>query len=54
MLKSIGDTTMQERYRMYRRNGGSYFAKDKITGKTESLGTGDVPRLPSGSTGTDR
>jgi integrase len=32
---------MLERYRMYRRNGGSYYAKDKITGKAESLGITD-------------
>ncbi len=32
---------MQERYRIYRRNGGSYYAKDKVTGRAESLGTSD-------------
>lgn len=32
---------MLERYRMYRRNCGRYYAKDKITGKAESLGTTD-------------
>lgn len=27
------------RYRMYRRGRGMYYAKDRITGKAESLGT---------------
>ena len=30
---------MQNRYRMYRRSGAIYYAKDKVTGRTESLGT---------------
>ena len=32
---------MLERYRMYRRTGGTYYAKDKVTGKSESLETRD-------------
>ncbi len=32
---------MQNRYRMYRRSGTIYYAKDKTTGRTESLGTAD-------------
>jgi integrase len=32
---------MQERYRKFCRAGGNYYLKDKITGKTESLGTSD-------------
>jgi hypothetical protein len=30
---------MQNRYRMYRRNGTAYYAKDKTTGRAEALGT---------------
>jgi integrase len=41
MLKSVGDTIMQERYRMFRRAGGNYYSRDKITGRSESLGTRD-------------
>jgi hypothetical protein len=32
---------MQNRYRMYRRNGTAFYAKDKTTGRTETLGTTD-------------
>jgi integrase len=32
---------MQERYRMFRRAGGNFYARDKITGRSESLGTCD-------------
>src|SRR5271156_4276009 len=41
MLMSVGDTTMQERFRMFRRAGGNFYARDKITGRSESLGTSD-------------
>src|SRR5476651_33178 len=30
---------MQERYRMFRRSGGNFYTRDKITGQSESLGT---------------
>jgi integrase len=32
---------MQERYRMFRRSGGNFYARDKVTGKSESLDTAD-------------
>ncbi len=32
---------MQERYRMFRRAGGNFYARDKVTKKSESLGTTD-------------
>ena len=32
---------MQERYRMFRRAGGNFYTRDKITGQSESLGTDD-------------
>jgi len=32
---------MRERYRMYQRNGGNFYAKDRKTGKTISLATAD-------------
>ena len=32
---------MQERFRMFRRAGGNFYARDKITGRSESLGTSD-------------
>jgi len=32
---------MRERYRMYQRNGGSFYAKDRKTGQTFSLATSD-------------
>jgi integrase len=32
---------MQERYRMFRRAGGNFYSRDKITGLSESLGTAD-------------
>jgi len=32
---------MQERYRMFRRAGGNFYTRDKITGLSESLGTAD-------------
>jgi integrase len=32
---------MQERYRMFRRAGGNFYSRDKITGRSESLGTSD-------------
>ena len=32
---------MQERYRMFRRSGGNFYARDKVTGKSESLATSD-------------
>jgi hypothetical protein len=41
MLKSVGETTMQERYRIFRRAGGNFYVRDKITGKAESLETAD-------------
>src|SRR5208282_724081 len=37
----MGDTIMQERYRMFCRAGGNFYARDKITGQSESLGTAD-------------
>src|SRR6202789_128417 len=39
MLKSVGDTIMQERFRMFCRAGGNFYTRDKITGRSESLGT---------------
>jgi hypothetical protein len=41
MLKSTGETTVQERYRIFRRAGGNFYARDKVTGKSESLETAD-------------
>jgi hypothetical protein len=41
MLESTETTTMLERYRMFRRAGGNFYAKDKVTGKSESLETAD-------------
>src|SRR5271155_2662518 len=35
----MGDTIMQERYRMFCRAGGNFYTRDKITGQSESLGT---------------
>ena len=32
---------MQERFRMFRRAGGNVYSRDKITGRSESLGTSD-------------
>src|ERR1035441_9006709 len=32
---------MQERYRMFRRAGGNFYTRDKITGHSESLETAD-------------
>ena len=32
---------MQERYRIFRRAGGNFYARDKVTGKSESLETAD-------------
>jgi hypothetical protein len=32
---------MQERYRIFCRAGGNFYARDKVTGKSESLETGD-------------
>jgi len=32
---------MQERFRIFRRAGGNFYARDKITGRSESLGTSD-------------
>jgi integrase len=32
---------MQERFRMFCRSGGNFYARDKITGRSESLGTVD-------------
>ena len=37
----MGDTIMQERYRMFCRAGGNFYTRDKITGQSESLGTAD-------------
>ena len=34
---------MQERFRMFRRAGGNFYSRDKITGRSESLGTADRP-----------
>jgi len=41
MLKSVGETTMQDRYRIFRRAGGNFYARDKVTGKSVSLETAD-------------
>jgi hypothetical protein len=41
MLKSVGDTIMQERFRMFCRAGGNFYTRDKITARSESLGTAD-------------
>jgi hypothetical protein len=41
MLKSVGDTIMQERFRMFCRAGSNFYKRDKITGRSESLGTAD-------------
>src|SRR5271156_2957358 len=41
MLMSVGDTIMQERFRMFCRAGGNFYARDKITGRSKSLGTAD-------------
>jgi hypothetical protein len=41
MLMSVGDTIMQERFRMFCRAGGNFYLRDKITGRSESLGTAD-------------
>jgi integrase len=38
----MGDTIMQERYRMFRRAGGNFYSRDKITRQSESLGTADL------------
>jgi integrase len=38
---SVGETIMQERFRMFRRAGGNYYSRDKINGRSESLGTAD-------------
>src|ERR1700727_1416100 len=35
----VGAKIMQERFRMFRRAGGNFYARDKITGRSESLGT---------------
>ena len=32
---------MQERFRMFCRAGGNYYTRDRITGRSESLGTAD-------------
>jgi integrase len=32
---------MQERYRMFRRAGGNFYTRDKISGQSETLGTSD-------------
>jgi len=32
---------MRDRYRMFRRDGGTFYARDKVTGKSESLKTKD-------------
>jgi integrase len=37
----IGAKIMQERFRMFRRSGGNFYTRDKITGRSESLGTSD-------------
>jgi len=37
----VGAKIMQERFRMFRRAGGNFYARDKITGRSESLGTSD-------------
>jgi hypothetical protein len=36
-----GDHTMQNRYRIFRRNGSKFYLRDKKTGGAESLGTND-------------
>jgi hypothetical protein len=36
------DTIMQERYRMFRRSGGNFYSRDKVTRQSESLGTADL------------
>src|SRR5271163_4039577 len=38
---SVGETIMQERFRMFRRAGGNYYSRDRINGRSESLGTAD-------------
>src|ERR1700677_2927235 len=38
---NVGDTIMQERFRMFCRAGGNFYTRDKITGRSESLGTAD-------------
>ena len=37
--QELGDTIMQERFRMFCRAGGNFYSRDKITGRSESLGT---------------
>ena len=41
MLEDMGEATMQERFRMFRRAGGNFYARDKVTGQSESLETAD-------------
>src|SRR5271154_2265750 len=40
---SVGDTIMQERFRMFCRAGGNFYTRDKITGRSESLGPASRP-----------
>jgi hypothetical protein len=37
----FGAKIMQERFRMFRRAGGNFYARDKITGRSESLSTSE-------------
>ena len=37
----VGAKIMQERFRMFRRAGRNFYARDKVTGRSESLGTSD-------------
>ena len=41
LISEAWSKTMQNRYRMYRRGRGSFYVKDCVTGKAESLGTAD-------------
>ena len=41
MRGEMGEATMQERYRTFRRAGGNFYARDKVTGQSESLETSD-------------
>ena len=43
---------MQERFRMFCRAGGNFYARDKITGRSESLGTADRTARQATARGT--
>lgn len=36
---------MRDRYRMYQRNGGLFYPKDRQTGRSHSLATAEQPTL---------